>query len=141
MTGRNLITVATPLARFSPSRFGHQFLAEVFGGRNIIALSAADGKFLWSQPVGYDYFRRRRPMIIGNRIYTDARGYDLHTGEPCKRINPVTGMQETWKYRRAYGCGGTTASANDIFFRSGVISYYDLHNDQGITNFGAVRPG
>jgi len=115
--------------------------AEVFGGRNMFALSANDGKMLWTKVVGYDYFRRRRPLIVGNTVYTDDYGFDLHTGKARERVNPVTGMPETWRYRRAYGCGGTTASANDLFFRSGVISYFDLHNDQGITNFGAVRPG
>ncbi len=44
-------------------------------------------------------------------------------------------------YTRAYGCGGVIPSANMDFFRSGTLGYYDLTEDSGLKNFGAIRPG
>jgi len=116
-------------------------LGEVWGGRSLFALSAKDGKFLWKNKVHYNYYYRRRSVIIGNAVYTDRYAYDLKTGRTITRDNPISQKPEPWVYSRSYGCGGTSASANDLFFRSSVISYFDLENDQGITNFGGVRPG
>ncbi len=122
-------------------RNGVLVLAEVWGGRNLFALSAADGAFLWSQPVRYNYYYRRRPVVVGNTVYTDTRGYDLRTGRPRGRTHPITGRQSPWSYSRSYGCGGSSASAGALFFRSSVLSYLDLEADQGVTNIGGVRPG
>ncbi len=116
-------------------------LGEVWGGRNLFALSARDGRLLWSHPVRYNYYYRRRSMVVGGRVYTDRFAYDLRTGAVVLRENPVTGEREPWEYLRSYGCGGSTASAHCLFFRSSVLSYYDLEDDQGITNFSGVRPG
>ena len=116
-------------------------LSETWGGQNLFAISAKDGKFLWSHRVPYNYYYRRRSMIVGDRVYTDRYAYDLHTGEAVMREHPITGERQPWVYNRAYGCGGSSASAQGLFFRSSVLSYFDLEDDQGITNFSAVRPG
>ncbi len=116
-------------------------LGEVWGGQNLFALSAKDGRFLWSQPVRYNYYYRRRSMIVGDRVYTDRYAYDLRTGKPVTRVHPITGERQPWVYLRSYGCGGSSASSHSLFFRSSVLSYFDLEDDQGITNFGGVRPG
>lgn len=116
-------------------------LGEVWGGKNLFALSAKDGALLWSQPVTYNYYYRRRSMIVGKAVYTDRFAYDLHTGKPLQREHPITGELGNWLYNRSYGCGGSSAGARTLFFRSSVLSYLDLEADQGITNFGGVRPG
>ena len=116
-------------------------LGEVWGGRSLFALSAKDGKFLWKNRVSYNDYYRRRSMVVGNAVYTDSYAYNLQTGKVITRDNPVTDRPEPWVYNRSYGCGGSTASAHDLFFRSSVMSYFDLENDQGITNFSAVRQG
>lgn len=116
-------------------------LGEVWGGQNLFALSAEDGRLLWSHRVSYNYYYRRRSMIVGDRVYTDRYAYDLRTGKVITREHPVTGEQQPWIYQRSYGCGGSSASAHSLFFRSSVLSHCDLQDDQGITNFSAVRPG
>jgi len=116
-------------------------LGEIWGGENLFALSAEDGRLLWSHRVPYNYYYRRRSMIVGNRVYTDRYAYDLHTGKVITREHPITGERQPWVYQRSYGCGGSSASAHSLFFRSSVLSYCDLQDDQGITNFSAVRPG
>jgi len=113
---------------------------EVWGGRNLFALSAADGKLLWSQPVGYNTSYMLRPLIIGDAVHTRGHAYQLTTGEMINRKSPITGKDEPWQFIREGGCGGTTASAACIFFRSADISYIDLEDDQGITNLSGVRP-
>jgi len=116
-------------------------LGEVWGGENLFALSAENGRLLWSHRIPYNYYYRRRSMIVGDRVYTDRYAYDLHTGKVLTREHPITGERQPWVYQRSYGCGGSSASAHSLFFRSSVLSYCDLQDDQGITNFGAVRPG
>ncbi|MBT3376786.1 MAG: PQQ-binding-like beta-propeller repeat protein [Lentisphaerae bacterium] len=122
-------------------RDGVVVLGEVWGGQNLFALSAADGALLWSHPVRYNYYYRRRSMVVGQAVYTDRFAYDLHSGKPLQRKHPITGEMGNWTYNRSYGCGGSSASARALFFRSSVLSYFDLDSDQGITNFGGVRPG
>lgn len=67
-----------------------------------------------------------------------------HRGEGTglsHRIQPLTAETVDRIYRRAYGCGGVVSSAAMDFFRSGTVGFYDLIDDSGMRNFGAIKPG
>ena len=57
------------------------------------------------------------------------------------RINPLTGVDSSQIYCRAYGCTRSIPSATMDFFRSATIAYYDYEKDFGIRNFGGIRSG
>jgi outer membrane protein assembly factor BamB len=118
--------------------YWQQFFAGEFASRRVVALSAAEGEFLWSEPVGY----RVRPLIVGDTLHTEPWAFDLHTGEPRTRTHPVTGQTDRWQFARpGHHCGLPTASPNCLFFRSYNLGYYDLEGDYGTMHFGAQRPG
>jgi len=118
--------------------FWRQFFAGEFDRRSLIALSADDGRLLWSGRKGY----RSRPLVVGKTIYAEPWAYDLLTGEPKTRIHPVTGERTRWQMSRpGHHCGCIAAAPNYLFFRSASIAYYDLLNDYGTAHFGAQRPG
>jgi outer membrane protein assembly factor BamB len=119
--------------------FWKEFLAGDFSRRSLIALSAADGKPLWSGRKGY----RSRPLIVGDRIIAEPWSYDLYTGAEQKRENPITGAADArWQMARpGHHCGNIVASMGALFFRSGTTAYYDMDGDSGTAHFGAQRPG
>jgi len=118
--------------------YWQQFFAGEFDSRRVVALSADDGRVLWSKAVGY----RVRPLIIGDTLHTEPWAFDLHTGEPRTRLHPVTGQTGPWQFARSgHHCGCPSASPNCLFFRSYCLGYYDLVNDSGTMHFGAQRPG
>ena len=118
--------------------FWREFFAGEFSRRSIIALSSEDGKLLWSRKIGY----RSRPLVVGDTVIAEPWACDLRTGEPKKRVNPVTGKPERWQFARpGHHCGWVSASASALFFRSWTIAWYDLNRDYGTSHFGAIRPG
>jgi outer membrane protein assembly factor BamB len=118
--------------------YWREFFAGQFDSRRVTVLSADDGSFVWSKPVGY----RVRPIVIGNTLHTEPWAFDLHTGEPRTRVHPVTGKTERWQFARSgHHCGLPIASPNCLFFRSHNFGYYDLLKDDGTMHFGAHRPG
>ena len=118
--------------------FWTEFLAGEFSRRSLIALSAEDGRELWSGKKGY----RSRPIIIGNEIFAEPWRYDLMTGAAKKRLHPVTGFEGRWQMSRpGHHCGNIAGSPNALFFRSGTTAFYDLVGDCGTAHFGAQRPG
>lgn len=129
------------LAIFGVYLDGHywrQFFAGEFDSRRITTLSAADGKLLWSKPVGY----RVRPLIIGDTLHTEPWAFDLKTGEPRTRVHPITGETGPWQFARpGHHCGLPIGSPNALYFRSLNLGYYDLNNDYGTMHFGGQRPG
>jgi len=118
--------------------YWQQFFRGEFAWRRIVALSSADGKMLWSRPVGF----RVRPLVIGDTLHAEPWAFDLRTGEPRMRVHPVTGQPEQWQFARpGHHCGCPVASPNCLFFRSYDLGYYDLLGDYGTMHFGAQRPG
>lgn len=115
-----------------------RFFAGQFDGRRIIALRASDGQVLWSRETGF----RVRPLIIGDTLHAEPWKFDLQTGEPETRINPITGQPGRWQFARpGHHCGCPSASPNCLFFRSFTLGYYDLFGDFGTIHFGGQRPG
>jgi len=116
-------------------------LSEIWAGTSVFAVSAKDGSLLWKAAARFNNWQSRRPVVVGNGVYTDYKGLDLRTGKELSRVSPITGRSERWQFERSGGCGGSTSSAHTIFFRSSSISYVDLASDQGLTNLSGVRPG
>ena len=118
--------------------YWEQFFAGQFGSRRITAVSAKDGKQLWSQRIAF----RVRPVIVGDTLHAEPWAFDLHTGQPRTRVHPVTGQTERWQFARpGHHCGCPAAAPNCLFFRSYNLGYYDLKGDYGTMHFGAQRPG
>jgi hypothetical protein len=106
--------------------------------RRITALSADKGRMVWSRALNY----RTRPVIVGDRIILEPQACDLRTGEILTRDHPITGQQVPWEFLRpGHTCGITAASAKGLFYRSACTAFYDLEQDNGVTIFGAYRPG
>ncbi len=101
------------------------------------AYAASDGRLLWSRRAS----AQRYPVIVGKTIYAQPYAYDLLTGAQLTRLHPVLGERVPWSFRRAYGCGYVSAAPSMLFFRSGVVGFYDLLGDSGIHNFAGIRPG
>ena len=134
MAGRGVVVL---FGVYTDGHYWKQFFADHFKTRRVVALSADDGRELWSKTIGY----RVRPLIVGNTLHAEPWAYDLHTGEQRVRPNPITGREEPWQFARpGHHCGCPAASPHTMFFRSHSIGYYDLVRDHGITHFGGQRP-
>ncbi|MDP6036275.1 MAG: hypothetical protein QGG55_09535, partial [Verrucomicrobiota bacterium] len=106
--------------------------------RRITVLDAGGGSMLWSKPLNY----RRRPTIVGDKIYIEPRRCSLETGEIEQRVHPITGAKVPWEFLRpGHSCGVITATPNNLFFRSYSGAIVDTKKDTGLQLFGGVRPG
>ena len=115
-----------------------QFLSGKFEKRKLIVLDAKSGKELWSKNANY----MNRPAVIGGEVFAEPWAFKLATGEPKKRVHPVTGKESDWRFSRpGHHCGIVTATPNMMFFRSGFIGYYDLYKDSGTKHFAGQRLG
>jgi len=118
--------------------YWNQFFAGQFNTRRITALSAENGRLLWSKQIGF----RVRPLIVGDTLHAEPWAYDLKTGEPRTRVHPITGETVRWQFSRVgHHCGLPCAAPHCMFFRSWNLGYYDLDGDYGSMHFGAQRPG
>jgi outer membrane protein assembly factor BamB len=115
-----------------------EFFAGDFDTRRVAVFDGVNGSFRWTREVGY----RVRPLVIGDTLHTEPWAWDLQTGEPRTRTNPITGKQDRWQFARTgHHCGLPIGSPNCLFFRSYNLGYYDLNRDDGTMHFGAQRPG
>jgi outer membrane protein assembly factor BamB len=106
--------------------------------RRITALSAEDGNMIWSRALNY----RTRPVIVEDKIIVEPRACELRTGKIIMREHPITNEKVPWEFLRpGHTCAITAASSNGLFYRSGCTAFYDLEHDNGVTTFGAYRPG
>ncbi len=106
--------------------------------RRITVLSAENGNMAWSRALNY----RTRPVIVDDKIILEPQACYLRTGEIVTREHPVTGEQVPWEFLRpGHTCGITAASATGLYYRSACTAFYDLERDNGVTIFGAYRPG
>ena len=123
---------------YNDGHYWRDFFAGKFGARRVVAVSARDGKVLWSKKIGY----RVRPIVVGDTFHAEPWAFDLRTGEQRMRVHPVTGRKEPWQFPRpGHHCGCPAASPHTLLFRSGCLGYYDLVRDEGTTHFAAQRPG
>lgn len=104
----------------------------------VTAIATDTQEVLWSRPQNY----MTRPLVLESRLIIEPRAAKLHSGEVLERQHPVTGETIPWEFfRPGHTCAGTAATQNGLFYRSYNAAFYDLENDQGITYFGAIRPG
>ena len=116
----------------------YRFREDQLTFRRIVALSAVDGKMLWSRPCNY----RTRPVVVNKTIILEPQACDLHTGEIKLRTDPVTGKEHPWEFLRpGHTCAISSASANTLFYRSSCSAMYDIERDSGVVLFGGIRPG
>ena len=97
---------------------------------------AATGNRLWGQL----FAAERPPLIWRDWVIGQPKAFRLRTGFTRLAPNLLTGEEHAWEFARAYGCGSVAGSQNLLFFRSGMMGFFDLI-ENGTTTFGAVRPG
>jgi hypothetical protein len=118
--------------------YWRQFLAGEFSQRRLVVLEAQRGEKLWSKDANY----MNRPTITGDTVIAEPWAFELQTGEPRQRTNPLTGEPSNWQFSRpGHHCGVVTTTPNMMFFRSGFIGYYDLYEDSGTKHFAGQRLG
>ena len=114
------------------------FLNNELTWRRITALDAQTAQVLWSRPLNY----LRRPLIVGDTVIIEPRACDLKTGRIKTRNHPISGQEVEWEFLRpGHCCSITSASAHALLYRSYNAAIYDLTADNGISMFGAIRPG
>ena len=104
-------------------------------GTRMTVYEAGSGKILWDRELKY----ANPPIIHGDRIIVENGGFDLKTGSPLLRSDPITGEQLQWTYTREYGCNYNIASEHLLSFRSAAAGFYDLDNKGGTGNFGGFK--
>ena len=107
------------------------------GGQRMIAYQGHDGSIIWDKPVAYG----EPPILHGERIISGGQMFELLTGEPVMRRDPLTGEQSPWSYGRGYGCNYAIASEHLLTFRAAAAGFYDLTRDGGTGHFGGFRAG
>ncbi len=130
--------VLTIFGVYTDGHYWQQYFQGELAGRRVTALAGKDGKPLWSRAAGYQV----RPLIVGDKLIAEPLAFDLHTGKPCTRTNPITGVEEPWQFSRpGHHCGCSVASPDCLFFRSYCLGGYDLAGDFGTIHLGGQRPG
>jgi len=118
--------------------YWRQFLGGDFSQRRLVVLDANTGEKKWSKDANY----MNRPVIVGTDIIAEPWAFNVETGEPKKRVNPLTGEVSNWQFSRpGHHCGIITSTPNMMFFRSGFIGYYDMYEDSGTRHFAGQRLG
>ena len=101
------------------------------------AYRVPDGRRLWREHIDYD----GTPILHASAIYTEKKGFELLTGKPLQRPNPLTGRPAAWRYKRNYGCNTPIGGRHMLLFRSAAAGFYDLHADAGTGNWGGFKSG
>ncbi len=110
--------------------------------RGIVVLDATagydgeSGKKLWQKKVN----PLKPPVIRGETIIAEPGRYHLRTGEPVMSRHLLTGEPRPWRFTRAYGCGPIGGCESFLFFRSGMVGFFDFAQG-GTSTFGGIRPG
>jgi hypothetical protein len=109
----------------------------MLNGRPVVAYRGKTGDILWTKQIA-----EPGPYIIqGGRVITQAhRAYELLSGLPVLRRDPLTDTQVPWSFHKDYGCNYAIAAANMLTFRSGAAGYCDT-STTGTGNFGGFRSG
>jgi outer membrane protein assembly factor BamB len=101
------------------------------------ACRGQDGRRIWQHDAKY----AGTPMLHGSTIYTDGDAFELLTGKPLERTNPITGRKVDWRYARNYGCNTPIGGQHMLLFRSAAAGFYDLGADAGTGNWGGFKSG
>ena len=115
-----------------------QFQQGEFARRAIYGFDAQSGKLLWGGRKNY----RKRPIIVGNRIYAEPHAWELKTGEQVMTVNPLNGQNVPLDFLRGYsGCGHLVASGAALFGNenAGGMAHYNLDEHSGYAPFGNLQ--
>ena len=108
-----------------------------FARRSLYAFRAIDGKLLWGGRRNY----RKRPIIVGEKVFAEPHAWNLLTGETITSRNPLTGETTSLNYQRGYsGCDHLLASASSLFgnANSGGFAHYNLDEQAGYVPLGGM---
>jgi hypothetical protein len=102
------------------------------------AYRGADGKVLWK-----DLKRKHNgPCLLHHdTIIAQTQAYELLTGRPKLRKDPLTGQELPWSFSRNHGCNTAVGSEHLLTFRSAAAGFFDLARDGGTGNLGGFRSG
>jgi hypothetical protein len=106
-------------------------------GKRIIVYDIRSKQIVWDKPVTY----LNPPIIHNDKIYTNGEGFSLHTGDPLKETDPITGEETLWNFKREYGCGYVVASENLLTFRSASAAFINLNEFEGTASLGGFKAG
>ena len=106
-------------------------------GPGMAAFHGGDGKRIWRIDAKYS----GTPILYGKTIYTDGLAFNLMTGKPIRRENPITGQASDWSFARSYGCNSPIAGQYMLLFRSAAAGFFDLQSDNGTANWGGFKSG
>ncbi len=104
--------------------------------KGISAFRGKDGSELWKKYATGKGFRGHPEnlwdkIIVWNDRILDQRGpgksYDLETGEPILRMNPITGKPIPWEFTKAgHHCNYAIASPHLMTFRAASAGFCDI---------------
>jgi outer membrane protein assembly factor BamB len=108
---------------------------------DVNVLDAESGDIAWRKTqrqdttIGGDHGEQdHHPVIVGDRLYCEPFGYDLHSGEPLASF-------VNWDKKHRRGCGTISASASSFFFRQSNPTMFDLKTNTYEKVTTATRPG
>jgi len=112
-----------------------EFLAGEFARRALYAFAADTGRVLWGGRRGY----RKRPIIVGGRVFAEPFAWDLHTGRQQTIANPLSGQPQILDFHRGYiGCGHLLASGAALFGNKPGIAYWNIDSVAGFVPFESL---
>lgn len=112
-----------------------EFLDGKFARRALYAFDVSTGKYLWGGRKGY----RKRPIVVGSRVYAEPFAWNLKTGEQVTVPNPLSGKPQPLDFHRGYiGCGHLMASASTLFGAREGVAYCNLDEQAGFTPFAGL---
>ncbi len=102
-------------------------------GPAVSAFSADDGRLLWTHDAPAPY-----PVIIDDVVYLPA-AYDLHTGTPIQRPDPLTGELASFSALLTGSCARLAGCPGLLTKRSGALGFFDLRQLSGVYHYPNVR--
>jgi outer membrane protein assembly factor BamB len=102
-------------------------------GPGISAFSAIDGQQLWTREE-----QTSPPVIVSGVVYL-PRAFDLRSGEPVLRPDPLTGQLAPFSANVAGGCAQLAGCENTLMKRSGSMGFFDLRQRSGVYHFPNMR--
>ncbi len=123
-------------------RGSRDMLTDELANQRIVAYRGKDGERLWAPTLS----NGGPVMLHGETIITQGSvqqgaALELLTGKKKNLINPLTGAQTEFRFKRNYGCNTAIASQHLILFRSAAAGYFDLDGLSGTGNLGGFKSG
>ncbi len=106
-------------------------------GKRMIVYHVATGEVVWDRKINYG----TPPIIHRSSIVISGKFFDLMTGNPLTRSNPLTGRPAPVSYVATKGCNYPIASEHLITFRSSSAGFYDPLHGGGTGHFGGFKSG